>query len=299
MRRTTFTHNMALKPQATFQQSRSLYIKPHQALDMLKQKALTVRKTPPSGPESKSSFSLSLTVDRTALSPCFIASPTPDFNTAKSRKFPFPYKTTDLKTEKNPLVRDIASNLHLPKTVQPRLATLAQELWKIFREKEAFSLEVKVHPSADGKLEVYDARFGFDDAAYSSAGRQEEVHKLRNKEEEIPEEVAAEKDGIVYVKYVPCHLSYLLIWTNHHHRLDGEGSIGTLGTTPYLHSHPFFKSNNTSQRRRSRHEHRRRPINPRRLLRQLPRHRRQSNLPNRQVIVPNNNLGPTRQSHLC
>lgn len=93
--------------------------------------------------------------------------------------------------------------LGLPETAHPRLASLAQGLWKVFREKEAFSLEVKVHPFADGKLEVYDARFGFDDAAYRSAGRQEEVHKLRNKEEEVPEEVVAEKDGIVYVKYVP------------------------------------------------------------------------------------------------
>lgn len=60
-----------------------------------------------------------------------------------------------------------------------------------------------MHPSVDGKLEVYDARFGFDDAAYRSAGRQEEVHQLRDKEEEVPEEVVAEKDGIVYIKYVP------------------------------------------------------------------------------------------------
>ena len=93
--------------------------------------------------------------------------------------------------------------LGLSETAHPQLVALTQGLWKIFREKEAFSLEVKVHPSADGKLEIYDARFGFDDAAYRSAGRQEEVHKLRNKEEEVPEEVVAEKDGIVYVKYVP------------------------------------------------------------------------------------------------
>ncbi|BCR86153.1 putative succinyl-CoA synthetase subunit alpha [Aspergillus chevalieri] len=191
-------------------QTRSLYIKPHQALDMLKQKALTVRETPPSELESKSSFSLSLSVDRTALTPCFIASATPDFSPAKSRKFPFPYTTTDLKSKKNPLVKDIAAKLRLPETAHPRLATLVQGLWKIFREKEAFSLEVKVYPSADGKLEVYDARFGFDDAAYRSAGRQEEVHKLRDMKEEVLEEVVAEKDGIVYVK------------------LDGEGSIGTL-----------------------------------------------------------------------
>lgn len=68
-----------------------------------------------------------------------------------------------------------------------------------------------MYPSADGKLEVYDARFGFDDAAYRSAGRQEEVHKLRDMKEEVLEEVVAEKDGIVYVKYVLSHRFYAWI----------------------------------------------------------------------------------------
>lgn len=210
MRRTTLTHHTSPNlshPQKI--QTRSLYIKPFQALDILNQKALTVRETPLSESESKSKFSLSLTVDRTALSPCFIASPTPDFDPAKSRKFPFPYTTTDLRNTQNSVIGEIASNLGLPETAHPQLVTLAQGLWKIFREKEAFSLEVKVHPSADGKLEVCDARFGFDDAAHRSAGRQEEVHKLRDKEEEVPEEVVAEKDGIVYVKYVPSHVLLL------------------------------------------------------------------------------------------
>lgn len=204
MRRTTLTPHASPSishPQKT--QTRSLYIKPFQALDMLNLEALTVRETPPSESEAKSNFSLSLTVDRTALSPCFITSPTPDLNPEHSRKFPFPYTTTDLRNTKIPLIRDIALKLGLSETAHPQLVALTQGLWKIFREKEAFSLEVKVHPSADGKLEIYDARFGFDDAAYRSAGRQEEVHKLRNKEEEVPEEVVAEKDGIVYVKYVP------------------------------------------------------------------------------------------------
>jgi succinyl-CoA synthetase alpha subunit len=38
------------------------------------------------------------------------------------------------------------------------------------------------------------------------------VHRLRNKEEEVPEEVEAEKDGIVYVKYVSaCKIAVYIV----------------------------------------------------------------------------------------
>lgn len=61
-------------------------------------------------------------------------------------------------------------------------------------------LETRVGVSPEGGLEVYDAGFGLDDAAFRSSGRQEDVQRLRNREEEVWEEVEAEKDGIVYVK---------------------------------------------------------------------------------------------------
>ncbi|RMJ21097.1 Succinyl-CoA [Aspergillus sp. HF37] len=47
-------------------QTRSLYVKQHQALDMLKEKSIRVRESQP----SESDISVSVTVDRTALSPC-------------------------------------------------------------------------------------------------------------------------------------------------------------------------------------------------------------------------------------
>lgn len=206
MRRTTLTHQTG--PRQQCQQTRSLYIKPFQAFDMLKEKSIPVRETT----VSESDFSLSLTVDRTALSPCIIASSSPNFDPAHSRKFPFSYATTDLRKDANSLIEDVASDLGLPETLRPRLAYLVQILWKIFREKEAFLLEVRVQRTADGRLEVHDARFGFDDAAYRSSGRQEDVHRLRNKKGEVPEEVEAEKDGIVYVKFVslpPSHHRYI------------------------------------------------------------------------------------------
>ncbi|KAL4894001.1 succinyl-CoA synthetase-like protein [Aspergillus ambiguus] len=187
-------------------QTRSLFIKPAQALDMLKQKSVPVRETAASG----SDIYLNLTVDRTALSPCILASTSADFAPSTTGRFPFPYTTTEFTVGQNPVIEAIASHLQLPTAATANLADLVQALWAIFKEKEAYLLEVRANPSVDGTLAVGGARFGFDDAAFRSSGRQEEVHRLRNPVEEVPEEVEAEKDGIVYVK------------------LDGEGSIGTL-----------------------------------------------------------------------
>ncbi|PLB35724.1 putative succinyl-CoA synthetase subunit alpha [Aspergillus candidus] len=185
-------------------QTRSLYVKQFQALDMLKEKSIAVRETAP----SKGDFFVTLTVDRTSLSPSILASSTADFEPSLTGRFPFPYANPNLGAGSS-LLKAVGAHLHTPDEAFENLAQLIQSLWQIFKEKEGFLLEVRANLSTNG-LEVRGARFGFDDAAYKSSGRQEALHKLRNKAEEVPEEVEAEKDGIVYVK------------------LDGEGSIGTL-----------------------------------------------------------------------
>ncbi|KAL2002217.1 hypothetical protein VTN02DRAFT_396 [Thermoascus thermophilus] len=184
-------------------QRRSLYVKQHHAFDMLREQSVPVS----DAAVSNDGFALSISVDRSSLSPCIVASPTldPETSLALSRKFPFDYANPDFSN-----LEAVAAHLKLPEAAQPKLQELVQKLWTIFKDKEAFLLETKVVSTPNGALEVRGARFGFDDAAYRSSGRQEDVHKLRNKEEEVPEEVEAEKDGIVYVK------------------LEGEGSIGTL-----------------------------------------------------------------------
>lgn len=186
-------------------QKRSLFVKQFQALDMLREKSIPVREATP----SESDIYLNLTVDRTALSPCIFTSTSADFTPATTSRFPFPYTTTQFTDGENSIVEAVASHLQLPASAKGRLAELIQALWEIFKEKEAYLLEVRTI-SVDGAFEVRGARFGFDDAAFRSSGRQEEVHRLRQLEDEVREEVEAEKDGIVYVK------------------LDGEGSIGTL-----------------------------------------------------------------------
>lgn len=173
-------------------QKRSLYVKQFQAFDILKQKSVPIREAP-----SDSDASITISVDRTALSPCIIASPSAS-HLDKAQKFPFAYTQTSF--DNSPIIADVSSHLGLPESAQNKLASLVQALWEIFKEKEAFVLETRLGTSADGSLEVHGARFGFDDAAFRSSKRQEDIHSLRNTAEEVPEEVEAEKDGIVYVK---------------------------------------------------------------------------------------------------
>lgn len=177
-------------------QKRSLYVKEFQALEMLKQKSISVNEATP----SDSDVLLTMTVDRTALSPCIVASTRPDLAQASSDRFSFAYTTQEFSST-SPVLKSVASHLQLPETACGKLAELMQALWGIFKEKEAYLLEVRVNLS-HGEMQVRGARFGFDDAAFRSSGRQEDLHRLRDKEKEVPEEVEAEKDGIVYVKYV-------------------------------------------------------------------------------------------------
>ncbi|EPS25732.1 hypothetical protein PDE_00668 [Penicillium oxalicum 114-2] len=185
------------------QQKRSLYLKRSQALEILRQKSIPVNEE-----DSSPSGLLSIFVDRSALSPCIVAVSGSEFDLDRSKRIPFSYTQTTLKNQ--PLVASVATHLSIPPSSRGQLGDIIQALWEIFKEKEAFVLECGVTVSVEGNVTVCRARFGFDDAAYRSSGRQEDIHRLRNKAEEVPEEVEAEKDGIVYVK------------------LQGEGSIGTL-----------------------------------------------------------------------
>jgi succinyl-CoA synthetase alpha subunit len=83
-------------------------------------------------------------------------------------------------------------------------------LHDIFTNKEAFMLETKLKVVEDGELQIHEAIFGFDDAAWKTAGRQSDIHALRDITDEIPEEAEASNGGMIYVK------------------LEGEGSLGTI-----------------------------------------------------------------------
>lgn len=180
-----------------FAQRRSLHIKQHQAFDMLKEAKIQTQAKEAS-PED---FHLSVTVDRTSLSPCVTVS-SGNKSPKSSLRIPFNYANPEFSSS-TAIQSEIVSFLGFETDYQEVVGKYLQELYNIFKDNEAFVLETRASFSPEKKIVVHETRFGFDDAAYKSSGRHEKLHQLRDFAAEVPEEVRAEKSGIVYVKYVP------------------------------------------------------------------------------------------------
>lgn len=185
---------------------RTFYIKQSQAFDMLKERGVSTVDTPTADHEKF----IAISIDRESRQPCIIASPTTDPSQAfqESRKFPFGYGTDEATSDA--MVQAVSRHLGVSGKGQRTLSKLVAELVDIFMSKEAFVLQTQITVDSNGGLQVQGAKFGFDDAAFRSSGRQAEVHALRDLESEVREEVEAEKDGMIYVK------------------LAGEGTLGTI-----------------------------------------------------------------------
>lgn len=204
-------HTMARRPRSTYTvassssvtQKRSLWIRQSLAFDLLRERGINAGDYSGAGKQRL----LAVAIDRSSLSPCIIASPAtdPDKMHEEAKYFPFDYRT-GLDASQIPA---IAEHLKIATSSRSSLPKLIAQLTELFMTKEAFLLETKIVERL-GDLKVTGARFGFDDAAFRSNKRQADIHALRRIEDEVPEEVEAEKDGIVYIK------------------LAGDGNIGTL-----------------------------------------------------------------------
>ena len=187
----------------TAEQKRSMYIHEDDAMDILRARGINASEYSGRGERHL----LAVAIDRAKLSPCIIASPAtdPENPHAEAKKFPFDYRQGFNAFQ----AQEIADYLKLGETSKDSLPKLINALVELYKSKEAFLLETMIVERL-GELKVVGARFGFDDAAFRSTQRQGEVHALRRFEDEDPQEVEAEKDGIVYIK------------------LTGDGNIGTL-----------------------------------------------------------------------
>jgi succinyl-CoA synthetase alpha subunit len=151
---------------------------------------------------STEDFHLSITVDRTSLSPC-VTVLSGSKSPKSSLRIPFNYASPEFSTNTNNAIQSkIVSFLDYKTDHQEAVGRYLQELYTIFKDNEAFVLETRASFTPENNIVVHEARFGFDDAAYKSSGRHEKLHQLRDVAAEVPEEIRAEKNGIVYVKYV-------------------------------------------------------------------------------------------------
>ncbi|KAG8932813.1 Succinate--CoA ligase [ADP-forming] subunit beta, mitochondrial [Tulasnella sp. 418] len=81
---------------------------------------------------------------------------------------------------------------------QHEAAKIFQNLYKIFKEKDATQIEINpMAETADGAVLCMDAKFGFDDNADF---RQQDVFNLRDVSQEDPTEVEAQKYGLNFIK---------------------------------------------------------------------------------------------------
>ncbi|RDA95714.1 hypothetical protein CP533_1148 [Ophiocordyceps camponoti-saundersi (nom. inval.)] len=95
------------------------------------------------------------------------------------------------------LLSEISKQLQLSSSHSTSLGNLLQQMYKIF-SKDATLLEINpVAVSEDGTMTSVRPNFVFDDAAKK---RQPEIFALRDKTDEVAEEVEAERHGLVYVR---------------------------------------------------------------------------------------------------
>ena len=147
-------------------------------------------------PESRDYF-LTLAVDRAKYRPCIITSFSIGGESPQLHA-----KTYTLKMDKHDAtMSSIAKDLKCGEESLDSLSFLLSSLIDIFFGKEASSLSVRISRSQEGELAVARAEFEFDDAAFKSGKRHADIQELRDASREVPEEVEAEKDGIVYIKY--------------------------------------------------------------------------------------------------
>ncbi|RMD41731.1 hypothetical protein DV735_g3405, partial [Chaetothyriales sp. CBS 134920] len=158
---------------------------------------------------------VAVSIDRSHRQPCIVASPTvaPEQTISQAKRFPFAYGTNEGTSDA--LIDQVCTHLAIPNAAKPSVAKLIKELVNLYMSKEAFVLRTEfiLTPSSSSsspEVQVQQAKFGFDDAAFRSSKRQADIHALRDTTQEVPEEVAGEQEGMVYIKY------------------DGAGTLGTI-----------------------------------------------------------------------
>lgn len=179
-------------------QKRDLHLSAEQSKNILRERGIS---TADSASSSKDRRFVAVTVDRSNRCPALLVSPSAEPNQMYQRAKTFPYDYN--KGPDQALIKSAIAHLQMdasPPAAMATTAKLIETLVDIFKQKEAYALATYVSGTEDGNLQVDDAAFSFDDSAFKSGKRQEDIFALRDKSKEDADEVEAEKDGIVYVK---------------------------------------------------------------------------------------------------
>ena len=141
-----------------------------------------------------------MTVDRAKYSPGWILSKQGGTNIEASSKsqpdqlHKFWFKMSDGITADT--VADVKKKMEFNQHESDNIADILRKLYKIFVEKDAMLLEINPLVRTNGRFICLDAKFNFDNAAEQ---RQKDLFALRDKAQELSDELEAEKHGLVYV----------------------------------------------------------------------------------------------------
>ena len=185
------------------QQHRSLLLGPDQAPaplePYLSQAGVSLSDTE----APKDAFHLGVTVDRTARSPCLAVSPSTHPSQLSQRLRHFPYDWREGPTDAT--IKSAIAHMQLdaaPPAARAQTTALLRALANMYTDNEAVTLSAAVSidtTSGDLVLHQTTLHLQFDDAAFRSCNRQEDIHSLRRKNLEDPAELEAENHGIVFL----------------------------------------------------------------------------------------------------
>ncbi|KAI2472174.1 succinyl-CoA synthetase-like protein [Annulohypoxylon bovei var. microspora] len=204
-------HTMARRPALTqhplhqwrADQKRSMHILQDVAFGYLREREIPICE----GLAPNSQKLLAVTINRSTRNSCIIASPTT--HVSDGRKFDFNYGS--LVVEDMP-IEALMKHLELNLSSKDSLEKLISELVLLFKDQEYFLLETRIveTPDSNSRIQVAAANFGFDDASVKSCGRHRDIPEFRDTSAEDPDELSAEKDGIVYIKLADGNIGTLV-----------------------------------------------------------------------------------------
>lgn len=145
---------------------------------------------------------LAMTIDREAYTPMLVISKTGGYSleeiTREHSDTLLRYHFSVSEGITPDMISQLSLDLGISSAEAEDLERVVHGLYKIFTEREATHLEINpLARLSDESFTCVSTDFTFDDAA---AKRQKELFTLRDVEQEVPEEVEAEKHGLVYVK---------------------------------------------------------------------------------------------------
>lgn len=174
---------------------RNIHIPESQSNQMLENRRVTISED--ENPRNRDYF-IEVTIDRVTRAPCIITSYSIGGESPQSHAKSHPLGL-DMGVN-GATYSSIVKELNCSRDSYESLTRVLTALIDIFFSKEAFSLTARLSRNTNGKMAVARSEFVFDPASFRSSKRQEEVHAMRDVQNEVPEEVEAEKDGIVYIK---------------------------------------------------------------------------------------------------